>query len=183
MGATDRILAASFAALLGEYWTMTDEAHDSPNVIVLPPILLLATIAAGVILDWLVPIGVLASLPTVPRIVAGAILFVLGASVPVTARQAFVKAGTNIRPDMPTTALITSGLFAHSRNPIYQGASIALLGLALMLASDWILVLMVPALILLHYGVVLREERYLERKFGEAYRRYKAAVPRYGWKF
>ena len=84
---------------------------------------------------------------------------------------------------MPTTALITSGLFAHSRNPIYQGASIALLGLALMLASDWIVILMVPALVLLHYGVVLREERYLETKFGEAYRRYKAAVPRYGWKF
>ena len=162
---------------------MSDEAHDNPNVIVLPPILLLATIAAGVILDWLVPVGVLAPLPAIPRMVVGAILFVLGASVPVTARQALVKAGTNIRPDMPTTALITSGLFAHSRNPIYQGASLALLGLALMLASDWIVILMVPALMLLHYGVVVREERYLERKFGEAYRRYKAAVPRYGWKF
>lgn len=162
---------------------MTDEASDSPNVIVLPPILLLATIAAGVVLDWLVPTGLLAALPTVPRVVVGAILFALGASVPVTARRAFVKAGTNIRPDMPTMALITSGLFAHSRNPIYQGASLALLGLALMLASDWIVVLMVPALILLHYGVVLREERYLDRKFGDAYRHYKAAVPRYGWKF
>ena len=97
---------------------MSDETHDRPNVIVLPPILLLATIAAGVILDWLVPIGLLAALPTVARIMVGAILFVLGASVPVTARQAFVKAGTNIRPDMPTTALITSGLFAHSRKRI-----------------------------------------------------------------
>jgi len=162
---------------------MSDEAHDNPNVLVLPPLLLLATIAAGVILDWLVPIGVLPTLPAVPRMVVGAILFVLGASAPVSARQAFMKAGTNIRPDMPTTALISSGLFAHNRNPIYQGASIALLGLALILASDWILVLMVPALVVLHYGVVLREERYLEVKFGEAYRRYKAAVPRYGWKF
>jgi protein-S-isoprenylcysteine O-methyltransferase Ste14 len=80
-------------------------------------------------------------------------------------------------------ALITSDLFAHTRNPIYQGASLALLGLAFMLASSWIVVPMVPALIILHYGVVLREERYLERKFGEAYRLYKASVPRYGWRF
>lgn len=162
---------------------MNDKTHDRPDVVVLPPILLAVTIAAGVILDWLVPIGLLAALPAVSRIVVGGVLFVLGASVLVAARQAFVKAGTNIRPDMPTTALITSGLFAHSRNPIYQGASIALLGLGLMLASDWIVVLTVPTLVLLHYGVVLREERYLERKFGEAYRRYRAAIPRYGWKF
>jgi protein-S-isoprenylcysteine O-methyltransferase Ste14 len=161
---------------------MNNEVHDRADVIVLPPVLLLATIAVGVILDWLVPIGFLAKLPTT-RLVVGAILFVLGASIPVIARQAFVKAGTNIRPDMPTTTLVTSGLFAHSRNPIYQGASIALLGLALMLASDWIVILMVPALVLLHHGVVLREERYLEVKFGEAYQRYKATVPRYGWKF
>ncbi len=162
---------------------MSHEAQDRPNVIVLPPVLVLATIALGVMLDWLLPIGLLAAIPTFPRIAAGAILFVLGASAPIVARQAFVKAGTNIRPDMPTTALITSGLFAHSRNPIYQGGSIALLGLAFMLASDWIVVLMVPALIIFHYGVVRREENYLETKFGETYRRYKAAVPRYDWKF
>ena len=88
-----------------------------------------------------------------------------------------------VRPDMPTTALVTSGPFTHARNPAYQGGSLALLGLALVLGSDWIVLLMVPALLLLHYGVVLREERYLEQKFGEAYRRYKEAVPRYGWKF
>ena len=53
----------------------------------------------------------------------------------------------------------------------------------LMLGCDWIVLLLVPALLLIHYGVVLCEERYLERKFGESYRRYKEAVPRYGWKF
>jgi protein-S-isoprenylcysteine O-methyltransferase Ste14 len=68
------------------------------------------------------------------------------------------------------------------RNPAYVGGSIALLGLALMLGSDWIVLLMVPALLLLHYGVVKREELYLEQKFGQTYRRYKDAVPRYGWK-
>jgi len=69
------------------------------------------------------------------------------------------------------------------RNPAYQGGTLALLGLALLLKADWIVVLMVPALLLLHYGVVLREEQYLELKFGQINRDYKARVPRYGWKF
>jgi protein-S-isoprenylcysteine O-methyltransferase Ste14 len=160
-----------------------EQQQDHANVVIFPPVLLLATIAFGIILDAFFPLGVLAKLPFVTRLVAGAILLVLGASLLISSRLAFGKAGTNIRPDMPTTALVTSGLFAHVRNPVYQGGSIALLGLALMLASDWIVILMVPMLLLIHYGVVLREESYLERKFGETYRRYKASVPRYGWKF
>jgi protein-S-isoprenylcysteine O-methyltransferase Ste14 len=159
------------------------QPHDHPDVVVFPPIILLATIALGVLLGRFFPLGVLASVPLGPRLVVGAILFALGASMPIRTRLAFGKAGTNIRPDKPTTALVTTGLFAHVRNPVYVGGSIALIGLALMLGCDWIVLLMVPALLLIHYGVVLREERYLERKFGESYRRYKDAVPRYGWKF
>jgi protein-S-isoprenylcysteine O-methyltransferase Ste14 len=162
---------------------MTDQAPDNPNVVILPPILLLATIITGIVLDWLVPIGIFETVPRTPRMVVGVILFVLGASMTVTARRAFHESQTNIRPDKQTMAIITSGLYAHVRNPIYQGAAIALLGLALMLGSDWIPILMVPMLLVLHYGVVLREERYLEKKFGEAYRRYTSEVPRYGWKF
>jgi protein-S-isoprenylcysteine O-methyltransferase Ste14 len=161
---------------------MTNQAQDNPNVIIFPPMLLLVTIITGVVLDWLVPIGLLDLVPSWPRVIVGAILFVLGTSLPLTARRAFHDVETNIRPDKPTTAIITSGLYAHVRNPIYQGAAIALFGLALMLGSDWILLLMVPMLLVLHYGVVLREERYLEQKFGEAYWNYKGAVPRYGWK-
>jgi len=56
-------------------------------------------------------------------------------------------------------------------------------GLALMLGSDWMLILIVPAFLMLHFGVVLREERYLEHKFGPPYLAYKRSVPRYGWKF
>lgn len=162
---------------------MTDQEHDNPGVVVFPPFLFLATIIAGIVLDWLVPIGLVDAIPSGLRLVVGVILFVLGVSMPIRARRAFHEAETNIRPNKPTTAIITSGLYAHVRNPIYQGAAIALLGLALMLGSDWMLILMVPMLLILHHGVVLREERYLERKFGETYWGYKATVPRYGWKF
>jgi protein-S-isoprenylcysteine O-methyltransferase Ste14 len=79
--------------------------------------------------------------------------------------------------------LVTSGTFERLRNPMYVGWTIALVAFALIFESDWILVLVVPGLLVLHCGVVLREERYLERKFGEPYRAYKANVPRYGWRF
>ena len=162
---------------------MIEQAPDNPNVVVFPPIILLGTLAAGAILDGFLPLGYLAALPGVPRLLLGALLLAFGVSLPVRVRRAFVSAGTNIRPDQPTTALVTSGLFAHTRNPVYVGGIMALLGLALLLSSDWTVILMVPALLLLQYGVVLSEEAYLEQKFGGAYRAYKASVPRYGWKF
>ena len=63
---------------------------------------------------------------------------------------------------------------------MYVGLMLLVGGIGIALASDWTLVLLVPMALVLHYGVVLREERYLERKFGEEYRRYKASVPRWG---
>ena len=160
---------------------MSEPSPDNPGVIIFPPLLLLIWIVAGLCLDWLVPLGVLSQLPLVPRLVAGAIIFCGGLALASTARATFVRAGTNVRPDQPALSLVSHGVFAHLRNPMYVGASIGALGLALLLALDWIVLLMVPALLVLHYGVVKREERYLEAKFGDSYRRYKESVPRYGW--
>jgi protein-S-isoprenylcysteine O-methyltransferase Ste14 len=157
--------------------------QDHANVVIYVPVLLLATVALGVILDWFLPIGILTTLPGVLRLVTGAALLLLGLSVVIRVNKVFNAAGTSIRPDQPTNALVTAGLFAHSRNPVYVGGTIMLIGVALLLTSDWIVVLAVPMLLIQHYGVVLREELYLEGKFGDAYRRYKASVPRYGWKF
>lgn len=162
---------------------MPGDTRDNPGVIVFPPLILLAAIVLGLLLDYLLPLGVLAKLPHVPRLLAGLLLFLFGASFPIRVRRAFEAAGTNIRPDQPTNAIVTTGLFAHARNPVYLGGLVALLGLALILNSDWMVILIVPAFIVLHFGVVLREERYLEQKFGAPYLAYKESVPRYGWKF
>jgi protein-S-isoprenylcysteine O-methyltransferase Ste14 len=62
---------------------------------------------------------------------------------------------------------------------MYTAIILFLAGLAIALGSDWLLVLAVPAAIILHFGVVKREERYLEAKFGESYREYMQRVPRY----
>ena len=70
-------------------------------------------------------------------------------------------------------------MFKYTRNPLYVGISVALCGIALVFDLDWIPLLIVPSCVLLHFVVVRREECYLEQKFGDAYRRYKARVPRY----
>lgn len=168
---------------MSEQAAETDHPTDHPDVVIFPPILLMAVVALGVILDWFVPLGFMTRLPGIPRILAGAALILFGLSMPLSVRKTFTDAGTNIRPDLPTKALVTTGLFAHARNPVYLGGTLALIGVGLLLASDWIFILLIPALLVIHFGVVKREERYLEQKFGAAYLAYKASVPRYGWKF
>ena len=79
--------------------------------------------------------------------------------------------------------MVTDGIFAWLRNPMYVGGTVFLVGLAILLASDWMLVMTIVIGVVMHFGVVKREERYLDAKFGDAYRAYKARVPRYGLPF
>ena len=90
-----------------------------------------------------------------------------------------LAAGTNIDPTLPTTAMVVSGPFQFSRNPLYVALTLVYLGLTLLANTGWGLVMLVPLLIVMHRGVVLREERYLEHKFGESYRGYRSRVRRY----
>jgi protein-S-isoprenylcysteine O-methyltransferase Ste14 len=89
------------------------------------------------------------------------------------------RARTNICPLKSTAAIIATGPYRFSRNPAYLGFSIALFGAALVWNTLWGVLLLIPLLIIMHYGVILREERYLEAKFGDAYREYCAKVRRY----
>ena len=113
------------------------------------------------------------------RIAPGAAIVAAGMAMMAAGHRAMSRHGTNVNPLRPTTALVTDGVFRYTRNPLYVGVSIALCGVALIFALDWVLVLIVPAFMLLHFAVVRREERYLEQKFGAASRLYKARVPRY----
>ena len=87
-----------------------------------------------------------------------------------------IKAGTNAEPWKPTTAVITTGPYAWSRNPMYLGMAGVCSGIAFMGASWAALVLTVPAILIIHFHVIAREERYLEAKFGQVYQDYKAQV-------
>jgi protein-S-isoprenylcysteine O-methyltransferase Ste14 len=84
-----------------------------------------------------------------------------------------------VDPTLPTTAIVTSGPYQYSRNPLYLGLTLIFVGLTLTMNTWWGIVALIPLVMVMHNAVVLREERYLAEKFGESYRQYRAKVRRY----
>jgi protein-S-isoprenylcysteine O-methyltransferase Ste14 len=158
---------------------MSAQDRDRPNVIVFPPVVLLATIALACALQWRFPIGLRASFDSRWRVAVGGLLLAFGVALTIAAARALTKHGTNVNPSQPTLALATDGIFGWTRNPIYLSGGPLMLGPAIVFGIDWLPVLMVPSLLVLHFGIVRREEQYLAGKFGDEYRRYCALVPRY----
>ena len=158
---------------------MTDNTLDRADFIIFPPIIPYFMLAIACVLQWLMPLGWIENIAFRWRIPAGAIICIGGLMTMAAGHLALVRHGTNVNPLRPSTALATDGIFGHTRNPLYVGISVALCGIALIFDLDWVLLLIIPCGVLLHLAVVRREEQYLERKFGEAYGRYKERVPRY----
>ncbi len=154
----------------------TSQPSDSPGVIVLPPLLYLAGLAAGGLTHWLGPLPIVTPLAGCR---VGGVLLALGMALGWWARRTMKAAGTNIDPRRPSTTLVRTGPFRFSRNPLYIAVTLIYLGLAFLIDSVWILSALVPVLVVMHYGVVRREERYLERTFGAAYRLYRSSVRRW----
>jgi len=149
---------------------------DKPAVIMLPPALYGIGLVAVLILRWFWPLPISElSLP----FWLGLSLLAFGGALALWGQKIMRAAGTNVNPSFPTTTIVASGPFRISRNPLYMALNLVFLGLTLAINSYWGLIVLVLLLPLMHYGVVLREERYLERKFGESYLHYKARVRRY----
>ena len=160
------------------------QALDKPGVLAPPPLIAFVTLVAGLVLDRLVPIGAVGAIvPRSWRLVVAAALFLLSGWIVFRAIRAFRTVGTNFDVRKPALALATGDIYVRTRNPMYQALGILLLALAVGAASDWTVLLLVPWLLVMHVGVVRREERYLTARFGDDYRRYQAQVPRYGWPF
>ena len=155
---------------------MTDAKPDAPGVIAPPPLIFLAGILLGVALDWYRPGSFW---PGAGRFAVAAPLILGGLLVAYLAYRRFRAAGTNVVPYKPTTAIVTDGLFALSRNPIYLAMVAVMAGIGLALDNFWVLVMLAPVLPVMHFGVIIREERYLAGKFGEEYRRYRNSVRRW----
>ena len=148
---------------------MSDVPRATAGVVAPPPLIALATLLLGLALDWLLPAYVLTVLLSLhERIVIGAILIAAGAALAIAGERAFRRVGTEVKPWKPSLKLATDGIYARIRNPMYLGLALLVGGLGIALASDWTLVMLLPAAFVIHFGVVKREERYLDAKFGDA---------------
>jgi protein-S-isoprenylcysteine O-methyltransferase Ste14 len=162
----------------GETMTaLSSEICDHPEVIAPPPLVFAGFLAAGVLADryvsgWSLPLPAL--LTQAAGLLGGAgIVFLAGAL------GLFRRAGTRPEPWQPTAAIVTSGVYRMTRNPMYVGMALVYAAVALALGSPLALALLPATVLVIHRGVILREERYLERKFGDEYRAYKAHVRRW----
>ena len=106
-------------------------------------------------------------------------LILIGVAIVAAGARNFSRAATPVPSNRPVRALVTTGIHGWSRNPIYVGMCLLYVGIGMAARSPWVLMLALPLVVILRYGVVAREETYLERRFGDAYRDYKARVRRW----
>jgi protein-S-isoprenylcysteine O-methyltransferase Ste14 len=130
-------------------------------------------------LQRVVPISLPRGSLTPALILGGAILIVVGVSLVVLARREFAQYGQPTDPGLPTSKIISTGVFSISRNPLYLGGAFTLAGISLAFNLPWVFILLLPSLVACHYILIAPEERYLAARFGEQYRMYTAAVHRW----
>jgi protein-S-isoprenylcysteine O-methyltransferase Ste14 len=155
---------------------MADTA-DTANVIVRPPIALAIAVLVGLALTWLLPLPFLPA--TAPAAWLGAIVFAPAVPLFAWAVATMTRAGSNVPTSRPTTIIVDSGPYRFTRNPIYLAMMLGLIGLAISFNSLWMLLTLAPFVLVIRYGVIAREETYLERKFGDVYRNYCGRVRRW----
>jgi protein-S-isoprenylcysteine O-methyltransferase Ste14 len=154
-----------------------DDTADTAQVIVRPPLAWGLAVVAGLALNWLVPLPFLPA--GLPAGWLGAMVFVLALALFAWAILAITRAGSQVPTNRPTTTIVESGPYRFTRNPIYLGMFLGLIGLAVAFDNLWLLMMLVPFALVIHYEVVAREEAYLERKFGDVYRGYRSRVRRW----
>ena len=149
---------------------------DAAGVMVPPPLIYLIGLVLGYLLGLVYPITLL---PRVSSFLLGVIVLLVGLTVASSAIRTFRRHRTTTLPTRPAAALVQDGPFRFTRNPMYLSLGISYLGLALMMDSLWVLLLIIPVLAAVNFYVIAREEKYLTRKFGDEYRSYVAKVRRW----
>ncbi|HEY6257032.1 MAG TPA: isoprenylcysteine carboxylmethyltransferase family protein [Xanthobacteraceae bacterium] len=150
---------------------------DSSNAVVRPPIALVLAIFVSLGIDWLLPLRFVPA--NIPARLLGVFVFALGLALAGWAIITFRAAGTHVETYKPTSTIVVNGPYRFTRNPIYTGMFVGLIGLAMAFNNLWMLAAVVPFYCVIRYGVIAREEAYLEGKFGDEYRAYKTRVRRW----
>ena len=154
---------------------MTEEPKNA-GAIAPPPIIVLVLLLAGVELDARVPAPFLG---TVVQTVLGVMFIVPAVALAFWAIRLFRRSGTQVEPWKPSTALVIEGPYRYTRNPMYLAMTLLFAGLGFAIDTFWLFALLPLLVAALHFGVVRREERYLEGLFGVPYRDYCNTVRRW----
>ncbi|HYW51590.1 MAG TPA: isoprenylcysteine carboxylmethyltransferase family protein [Gemmatimonadaceae bacterium] len=152
------------------------DRSDIPNVIAPPPLIYLVPLLLALALHWRMPMSLL---PSPWPLIAGPVLFIAGLCLVMPALAAFGRAKTRPQPWRPSTALVIEGPYRFTRNPMYVGFTLIHLGITCAVNSVWPLLSLVIVLPVMQLFVIRREERYMERRFGAAYREYMTRVRRW----
>jgi protein-S-isoprenylcysteine O-methyltransferase Ste14 len=150
---------------------------DAANLgLVRPPLVYLGSIALGLVVHYAWPAGFVPPSVSTP---VGAMVTLLAVGLFVVAVRTFRAVGTPIPGNQPTTAIVRTGPYRFSRNPIYLAFSLFQLGLSVWVNSVGLLITLIPAVALMALVVIPKEERYLEARFPFEYSSYRAAVRRW----
>ena len=149
---------------------------DHPDVRIPPPLIYVAGFVLGLALERFLPVLVL---PKIPSRVAALLCIAVGVTIAAWSVGLFRREHTSFVPIKPTTTLVIYGPYRFTRNPMYLGLVCVYLGIALWFGIFWALILLPAVMALIQRYVIIREEQYLERKFGGAYLKYKADVRRW----
>jgi protein-S-isoprenylcysteine O-methyltransferase Ste14 len=158
---------------------MTETNRDIAGVIAPPPLIFLAFLIAGIALEYGVVRTQGLDMPATLRWTVVPLLFLVGAAFITSAVLRFRKAGTPPPPWEPTTAFVAHGVYRWSRNPMYLGMALIYLSLGVAADAPVVFWLLVPLILTIHHGVIVREERYMTGKFGAPYLDYAQRVPRW----
>jgi protein-S-isoprenylcysteine O-methyltransferase Ste14 len=151
------------------------EERDTAGIIAPPPLIFVGFLLVGYVLESALPDN---NLPSWVQWLGG-LLIIVGIALLVAFERALSRARTPANPYTPTKALATGGAYRFTRNPGYLAMAIVYVGLSLGADAPWALLLLVPALLVVQFGVIVREERYLERLFGDEYLSYKRRTRRW----
>jgi protein-S-isoprenylcysteine O-methyltransferase Ste14 len=156
---------------------VTTDNSDNPGVVAFPPLIwLVSAVISGLVHFFLIQLPVMSYHAS---LVCGIILVILAPALAISAMVTFKKAGTNVHPGEPALTIVRGGPYRFTRNPMYVALCLLQIALGFFL-NDWItLLFVVPLALIIHYGVILREERYLTTKFGEPYLQLKREVRRW----
>ena len=150
--------------------------EDRPGVPIPPPLLFVLPILASLALEWFVPTSFVHG---AFRWLPGALIFFAGIALIQGGFVTQKRAGTDPIPYKPSTRIVAHGIYRFTRNPMYLGFALCTFGLAILANSAWMLLAVPIGLVLIDRLVIVREERYLERKFAEEYLDYKRRVRRW----